>query len=104
MPSLDDHINSNPENSILDVGANDPEFAAIEARLSLKPLMSSLTPMQKRVIRSRFIDELEMKEVAAMEGISIGYVKSSQSHGMAACRKLANSFTVPESSDTVSFN
>jgi RNA polymerase sigma-B factor len=68
------------------VGCHDPEFEMVDRRLSLWPLLATLSERDRRLIASRFIDELTQAEIGAMLGISQMHVSRLLARSLATLR------------------
>jgi RNA polymerase sigma-B factor len=68
------------------VGNTDPEFEAVDRRLSLRPLLAALSERDRRIIALRFIDELTQSEIAATLGISQMHVSRLLARALATLR------------------
>jgi RNA polymerase sigma-B factor len=68
------------------VGGPDPEFEAVDRRLSLWPLLATLSERDRRIIALRFIDELTQDEIGARLGISQMHVSRLLARSLATLR------------------
>jgi RNA polymerase sigma-B factor len=68
------------------VGGPDPEFEAVDRRLSLRPLLAALSERDRRVIALRFIDELTQTEIGLTLGISQMHVSRLLARSLATLR------------------
>ncbi len=70
-----------------EAGAEDPEPADVD-RDRLVAALNRLTAEQRQVVLLRFVEDLEIKEVAAILGKTEGAVKALQHRAIAALRRL----------------
>lgn len=59
-----------PEAPAERLGDVDPAFASTEARLALQPLMSSLSPRDRRIIELRFFENRTQAQIGAEVGVT----------------------------------
>jgi RNA polymerase sigma-B factor len=67
------------------VGGPDPEFEAVDRRLSLRPLLATLSERDRRIIALRFIDELTQAEIGVTLGISQMHVSRLLARSLPRC-------------------
>lgn len=55
---------------LANLGADDPELAAAEARVTVRALLGQLAPRERRIIELRYMDGLTQSQIAEIVGVS----------------------------------
>lgn len=77
------------ERECWDVGADDPALSAVEAAMTLGPLLQALTPIQREVIRLRYWDGLTLAETGERLGRVRESVRLAELAAIKRMRRLA---------------
>jgi RNA polymerase sigma-70 factor (ECF subfamily) len=72
----------------LDIGANDPEYAAADAKRDVAALLSRLPEKQRTAIRMVKLEERSVREAAAAMGLSESDIKISIHRGLRTLMRL----------------
>ncbi|HEX6238172.1 MAG TPA: SigB/SigF/SigG family RNA polymerase sigma factor [Acidimicrobiales bacterium] len=55
---------------VINLGADDPELAAAEARVTVAELLTRLAPRERRIVELRYISGLTQSQIAELVGVS----------------------------------
>jgi RNA polymerase sigma-B factor len=80
---LDDKTGSDPVPFAATVGALDGDFALIENRQCVRPLIEALSPRLRAVLVMRFFESLTQSQIATRTGVSQMHVSRLLAHALA---------------------
>ncbi|MEW2328635.1 SigB/SigF/SigG family RNA polymerase sigma factor [Micromonospora chersina] len=68
------------------IAAADPGYAAVDDRLTLRPLLAALPPRERRILTMRFYGDLTQAQIATRVGLSQMHVSRLLTHSLAQLR------------------